>query len=182
MRRAQLEHVLRAASRIAVDSEILVIGSQSIVGAIPEDRLPLAATASIEVDVAFFDDPDDRKADQVDGAIGELSSFHETFGYYAQGVSVSTAVLPEGWRDRLVILETPNTAPGRGYLLEPHDCVVAKLVAGREKDYAFAAALIESGLIDPSVVDERIGLLDVPPVAQKRMRAWIACYIDSAPG
>ncbi|WP_205861721.1 type II toxin-antitoxin system RelE family toxin, partial [Planosporangium flavigriseum] len=43
-------------------------GSQSVLGAIPEDRLPPAATASIEVDVAFFDDPGDRKADQVDGA------------------------------------------------------------------------------------------------------------------
>ncbi len=96
-----------------------VIGSQSILGAIPEDKLPLAATASIEVDIAFLDDPDERKADQVDGAIGELSPFHETFGYYAQGVSVSTAVLPDGWRDRLIVVENASTAPGRGYLLEP---------------------------------------------------------------
>ncbi len=48
MRRAQLEHVLRAASQIADDPNVLVIGSQSVLGAIPEDRLPLAATASIE--------------------------------------------------------------------------------------------------------------------------------------
>ncbi len=51
-----------------------------MLGVIPEDRLPPAATASIEVDAAFFNDPDDRKADLVDGAIGELSAFHETFG------------------------------------------------------------------------------------------------------
>ena len=100
-----------AASQIADDSDVLVIGSQSVLGAIPEDRLPSAATASIEVDVAFFDDPDDRKADRVDGAIGELSPFHETFGYYAQGVSVPTAVLPDGWRDRLVVSRRP--APRR---------------------------------------------------------------------
>jgi hypothetical protein len=37
-----------------------------------------------------------EKADKVDGAIGELSTFHETSGYYAQGVSVSTAILPSG--------------------------------------------------------------------------------------
>ena len=84
-----MEHVLRAASQIAGDPDVLVIGSQSVLGAIPEDRLPLAASASIEVDVTFLDDSDDRKADQVDGAVGELSPFHETFGYYAQGVSVS---------------------------------------------------------------------------------------------
>ncbi len=32
----------------------------------------LEATMSIEADLAFFDDPADKKADQVDGAIGEL--------------------------------------------------------------------------------------------------------------
>lgn len=174
MRREQLEHVLRAASQIADDRDVLIIGSQSVLGSIPEDRLPPEATASIEVDVAFFDDPDDRKADQVDGAIGELSPFHETFGYYAQGVGVSTAALPEGWRDRLVLVETPSTAPGRGYLLDPHDCVVSKLVAGREKDYLFAAALIEHRLIDPDVLTERASMVQVSALVIERVRNWIA--------
>jgi len=57
-------------------------------------------------------------------------------GYYAQGVSVSTATVPEGWRDRLVLVESRSTQPGRGYALEPHDCVVSKLVAGRDKDHS----------------------------------------------
>jgi hypothetical protein len=174
VRREHLEHVLRAASQIADDPDVLVIGSQSVLGALPEERLPPAATASIEVDVAFFDDPDDRKADRVDGAIGELSDFHETFGYYAQGVSVSTAVLPDGWRDRLVVVDTASTAPGRGYLLDPHDCVVSKLVAGREKDYAFAAALIQSHLIDPGLVAERIETVEVSQALRQRLRNWIA--------
>jgi hypothetical protein len=177
MRREQLEHVLRAAAQVADEREVLVIGSQSILGAIPEERLPAAATASIEVDVAFFDDPDDRKADQVDGAIGELSPFHETFGYYAQGVSVSTAVLPAGWRDRLVLVETPGTRPGRGYLLDPHDCVVSKLVAGREKDYLFARALIDNELIDPVVIAERVETVPVAAPVLTRLRSWIGYYL-----
>jgi hypothetical protein len=175
--REQLEHVLRAASQIADDPDILVIGSQSVLGAIAEERLPLAATASMEVDVAFFDDPEDRKADQVDGAIGELSAFHETFGYYAQGVSVSTAVLPAGWRDRLIRVETESTAPGRGYLLEPHDCVVSKLVAGREKDHAFAGALIRNRLVDPEAIATRIETVDVVGAVRERLRSWIAAYL-----
>ena len=51
MRREQLEHVLRAASQMADDPDVFVIGSQSILAAIPEDRLPREATASMEVDV-----------------------------------------------------------------------------------------------------------------------------------
>jgi hypothetical protein len=174
MKRAQLEHVLRAASQIAGDRDVLVIGSPSVLGAIPEERLPPAATASIEVDVAFFDDPGDHKADQVDGAIGQLSIFHETFGYYAQGVSLSTAALPAGWRDRLVRVETSSTAPGRGFLLDPHDCVVSKLVAGREKDYAFAHALIDQHLIDPAVLAERAETVEVSEALRQRLRSWIA--------
>ena len=102
MNREQLAHVLRAASGIVDDPDILVIGSQSLLASYDEEELPLAATTSMEVDLAYFDDADDLKADIVDGAIGELSPFHESFGYYAQGVSVRTAVLPTGWRDRVI--------------------------------------------------------------------------------
>ncbi|MFI6241882.1 DUF6036 family nucleotidyltransferase [Micromonospora sp. NPDC050795] len=180
MRLEQLEHVLRSACQIVGDSNVLVIGSQSVLGAISESRLPLEATASMEVDVAFFDDPQDRKADQVDGAIGEFSPFHEMNGYYAQGVSVSTAVLPDGWRDRLVLVESQSTQPGRGYTLEPHDCVVSKLVAGREKDHAFADALIRAKLVNPAVVAERIEMVQVHPLVLKRLRDWIAMYLPAA--
>ena len=174
MNRDQLEHVLRAASTIADERDVLVIGSQAILGSLPEDRLPTEATASIEADVAFFDDADDEKADRVDGAIGELSQFHETFGYYAQGVSVSTAVLPRGWRARLVVLDNANTAPGRGLCLEPHDCVISKLVAGRDKDVRFAAALVRAGLIDPTLLRTRIDLLeDVDPAVTATMTALV---------
>ncbi len=92
MRREQLEHVLRAACSVVDGDTALVIGSQAILASFPDDVLPPAVARSIEVDVAFFDDPGEEKAELVDAAIGELSRFHETFGYYAQGVSVTTAV------------------------------------------------------------------------------------------
>jgi hypothetical protein len=91
VRREQLEHVLRAACTIVQADAALVFGSQAILGSFTEDVLPEAAVRSVEVDVTFFDDPAEERSDQVDGAIGELSQFHETFGYYAQGVSVTTA-------------------------------------------------------------------------------------------
>jgi hypothetical protein len=84
--------------------------------------------------------------------------------------------VPDGWRDRLVVVETASTAPGRGYAIDPHDCVVSKLVAGREKDFAFAAALIQSQLIDPAVVAERIETVDVSPALRQRLRSWIASH------
>jgi hypothetical protein len=172
--REQLAHVLRAASAIADDPDVLVIGSQSVLGSFGEEDLPFEATASIEVDIAFFGDPDDAKSDLVDGAIGELSSFHETFGYYAQGVSVTTAVLPEGWRDRVVTFANSSTAPGRGLCLDPHDCVVSKLVAGREKDLSFARALVREGIISLAILAERVETVATHQLVIERVKDWIA--------
>ena len=172
MTREQLAHALRCASRIADIRDVLVIGSQSILGSYSENELPLEATGSTEVDIAFIDDPDD-KSGLVDGAIGEFSDFHHEFGYYLQGVSVRTAVLPEGWRDRLVIYETPQTKPGRGLCLEPHDCILAKLVRFDEKDQNFAVALVKAGLIDLDTLAERVETLPSHPANIERIQEWI---------
>lgn len=183
MNRAQLEHVLRAAATIVDDPDLLVIGSQAVLGAFADDRLPVEATTSIEADLAFFDDPDGSKADRVDGAIGELSRFHETFGYYAQGVSVATAVLPAGWEERTVGFATPGAAPARARCLEPHDCVFAKLVAGREKDRAFAAALIREGLVEPEMLVARVRALSgVAAGSIDRMEAWVRRQVGPPSG
>lgn len=72
-------------SHIVGEQDIVVIGSQSILGSSTDRELPDPAIASIEADLAFFDDPDNTKSDEVDGAIGEDSQFHATFGYYGQG-------------------------------------------------------------------------------------------------
>ena len=169
MKRSELAHVLRAASAITDDPRILVIGSQAILASFGEADLPETATRSIEVDVAFFDDPDEAKSDAVDGAIGELSRFHEAFGVYGQGVGISTAVLPNGWDQRLVPFDDPEAEPSRAVCLEPHDLVVSKLVAGREKDLEFARALVEAGFVDITELEARAALLRVIPAVRRRV-------------
>lgn len=173
MNREQLAHVLRAAAQIAEDPDILVIGSQAILATYGEEVLPPEATVSVEVDIAFRDDPTESKADRVDGAIGEGSLFHETYAYYAQGVSVSTAVLPSGWEDRVVNYQRIDAAPSRAHCIEAHDLVVSKLVAGREKDVDFATALIAAGLVDTETLLKRAGKLPGPGAVAKRVQASI---------
>jgi hypothetical protein len=173
MKRHELAHILRSASVVTDETDVVVIGSQAILGSIPEDRLPDLAVASIEADIAFLDDPNDDKSDRVDGAIGEDSPFHRQNGYYGQGVSVTTATLPNGWRDRVVVLSNSATSPARGLCLEPHDLVISKLVAGREKDFSFAAALLLADLVDAGVLLERADALDVVPAVRRRVTDWI---------
>ena len=94
MRRSELEHLIRAAGRIAGERELIVIGSQSVLGQFPD--APVALLMSMEVDIYPREHPE--LADKVDGAIGEGSAFHTTYGYYAQGVGPETATLPKGWQ------------------------------------------------------------------------------------
>lgn len=175
MNRAQLAHILRAASRIAEDNDVLVVGSQSILGSRDEDELPAEATASMEADIAFLDDQDRAKADEVEGGIGEFSMFHEQFGYYAEGIHIDTVALPDGWRDRLVRPDLPDAEPARAAFLEPHDLVVSKLAAGRPKDLAFAFALVRAALIDVDVLAERISAMPagVHQSVIDRLIGWI---------
>lgn len=105
MNRDQLEHLIRAAAVIAADSEIVVFGSQAILGQFPD--APESMRVSVEADLFPLHHPE--RADVIDGSIGELSPFHETFGYYAHGVAEETARLPVAWRERLVVVENANT-------------------------------------------------------------------------
>jgi hypothetical protein len=174
VRRAELEHVLRAASQVLGERNLLVIGSAAILGTYPESMLPPDATRSDEADLASFDDNDRAKATRIDGAIGELSPFHAEFGYYGQGVGLTTAKLAPGWRERLVRYRNRNTAPGVGLCLERHDCVASKLAAFREKDREFAAALIEARLVDRRVIAERVSqIMDMDPRLRARVQAWL---------
>jgi len=148
----------------------VVIGSQAILGSSGEDELPLEAVFSMEADIAFRDDPDERLSDAVDAAIGEGSLFHSMYSYYAQGVSAGTATLPAGWESRAIAYERPDAEPSRAVCLERHDLVVSKLVAGREKDRDFATALIAAGLVDPATLHERAAELALPGGTIRRVR------------
>lgn len=167
MTRDQLEHIIRASASIAGDDEIIVIGSQSILAQFP--HAPAALLVSVEADVYPRNRPE--RWEVIDGAIGEGSPFHTTFGYYAQGVGEETAILPEGWKLRLVPVRGPGTRGATGLCLEVHDLVVSKLVAGREKDDRFVRAAIEHGLVERDTLVERI--------ARTRMDARVRDAIDA---
>lgn len=155
MDRSALEHVLRAASAISNEREFVIIGSQAVLGQFP--NAPDALLVSMEVDLYARSAPE--KSDLIDGAIGELSAFHQTFGYYAHGVDETTATLPSGWAERLVPVRSENTGGATGWCLEVHDLAISKLAAGRERDIDFLQVLVREGMVDLNVLRDRLGTL-----------------------
>jgi hypothetical protein len=174
VKRAEFEHAIRAAAAVLGVRELLVIGSQALHASVA-GALPPEASRSVEVDVAaLHGDPDGRMADLVDGSIGEASMFHATFGYYAQGVVETTAVLPSGWRRRLIRFETPGTNGVVAWCLEPHDLWVSKAIAGRPKDLEFCRALVKRTLVEGRRLRQRLGKVDG---LDPRVRAAVAAEV-----
>ncbi|MCP4431918.1 MAG: hypothetical protein GY806_13130 [Gammaproteobacteria bacterium] len=172
MNKVQFEHAIHAAGAILGDNEVLVIGSQAIHASI--DYKLEEAERSIEVDVSSLNDADGSKADLIDGSIGELSIFQDTFGYYAQGVTPQTATLPDGWRDRLIPYLRPGTNGVTALCLEPHDLWLSKAVAARPKDKEYCRALMERGLVDEKTLRQRLEMVeDLSPVVRKQVSGFI---------
>jgi hypothetical protein len=166
MNRLELEHIIRAAAGNADTDEIVVIGSQAILGTISEP--PPELCESIEADVYPKANP--ASAILIDGAIGEGSLFHKTFGYYAHGVAEDTAVLPVGAAERMVPVCNENTRGVTGWCLEAHDLAVSKLAAGREKDLAFVAALLKHGLVCEQTLQDRLAAIPNPQKVEMAAR------------
>ena len=170
MKKSQLDHVLRAARRITGDTEFIIIGSQSLHASCPD--VPDTILMSIEVDL-IAKNAHDRT--EWLNAIGVDSPFHESFGYYADPVDETTAVVPQGWKDRLVQLGPGDTDGATGLCLDPHDLAIAKYAARREKDVVFNRELARLGIVRS---DKLLDLLAGMPVTDDRKRA-IRGYIKA---
>jgi hypothetical protein len=181
MRRAEIEEAIAVACKITRQREVYVIGSQAILGSYTEDELPPLTTASVEVDIApAVDIMDGLVATLMEADYGEDSSWHAEHGWYIQGVERGTAVLPDGWEDRLVELRPAESKKIRGLCLSPYDLCVAKLARLDTRDQEFVDSLIDAELIDPHrlrsfvdrVPDSEISRYDGAK-SQTTIRQWV---------
>jgi hypothetical protein len=170
MKRSELEHILRACKGTTGETEFIVIGSQAILGRHPD--APRVLRKSMELDVYPKFRPD--LSEHLAGNLGELSLFHQTHGIWVDGVEPTTATLPGGWEERLVKVCNENTGGAIGWCLDPHDIAYSKLVARREKDIAFVAALIRHKLVKPSKVEVLIATAD-SALGERLAGAWAIC-------
>jgi hypothetical protein len=169
MNREDLEHIIRAAADVTDQYEFVILGSQSILGSVPNPE-PVF-TMSAEADIYPLQAPE--LADKIDGALGEGSQFHDHNGYYAQGVGPETAILPDGWMNRVHRVQNAATNDRVGYCLDVADLFMSKAAAGRDKDRVFCMALLQHGYVKPS---QWVAVVDVMPLVaegQRRLRARI---------
>jgi hypothetical protein len=175
MTREELEHIIRASGEVTGQYEFMIVGSQSILGSVPN---PAAVfTMSAEADIYPLQAPE--LAEQIEGALGEGSRFHETYGYYAQGVGPETAVLPAGWRDRVHRVQNAATNDRVGYCLDVVDLFLSKAAASRDKDRDFCMALLQHGHVKPAQALRLVDAMPLDDVQQRRLRATIHRWVKA---
>lgn len=152
MTREQLEHVIRAAAAVTNERSFVVIGSQAVLLPYPDAHADLLVSRELDLYPAMAPE----KSDLIEGAIGALSQFDETFGYYADGVGPDTAVMPTDWMDRASLHYL-----GDATVICPdmHDLAVSKCVAQRPKDARFIGVMLKEGMISLSTLEQRIAQL-----------------------
>lgn len=169
MEREELEHLIRAAGEVTREYEFIIIGSQSILGPIPNPHPELKM--SMEADMYPRNAPD--KSVLIEGALGEGSRFHDTHRYYAQGVGPDTPTLPDGWEQRLHRVQTSATDLKVGYCLDVIDLFMSKAFANRPKDRDFNMALLQHGYVNLSDALNMVPLMPVGEQNKRELRARV---------
>ena len=173
MRKSDFDHVIAAAAAITGEDEIVVIGSQAILGSVAEP--PEELVRSIEADLYPRADP--AKAEEIDGAIGDGSHFQSTYGFYAHGVGPETAKAPAGWEDRLVRVEVARRPGEDGTVvalcLEPHDLILAKCAAGRERDWTFAEVALRAEIVELPRLLAAVEEMPLDSLGRRHVRAML---------
>ncbi|MCX2863728.1 hypothetical protein OOZ63_18015 [Paucibacter sp. PLA-PC-4] len=175
MTREELEHIIRASGDVTDQYEFMIVGSQSILGPVPNPEAIF--TMSAEADIYPLNAPE--LADKIEGALGEGSQFHETFGYYAQGVGPETAVLPDGWLNRVHRVQNSATNDRVGYCLDVIDLFMSKAAAARDKDRDFCMALLQHGYVKPAQALELVATMPLDDPERRRLRATIRRWVKA---
>jgi hypothetical protein len=172
---ADLDRAIRSLAEHFKDDAVIVIGSQAALVGWPSTPDEMRDTPEIDMYVAHVRQWEEANSglnghvefdekrigeiahDEVSGYFGEGTSFHQTYGFYIDGVSPRTAALPDGWEKRAVFREVKN---GEATIIAIAPCVedlaVSKLRRHADKDIDWIEACIASRGLDLQKVAEGI--------------------------
>lgn len=176
--------VIALATEFRTD-KVFIIGSQAILLACPE--APAALTTSPEIDAypanAKIWEIEEKKrvpelageaSEHIHAIFGEGSQFHQTHGFYIDGVDENTAKLPKDWNSRAIVkhLEVDGrivtaVAPA------PEDVIVSKLARLDPKDIAFIEAFHAVRPLDVGVIEQRIAISNFDHAVAERAISYI---------
>ena len=164
----QVFRLVHAARELTKHRELVVIGSNSVLGLAETTSIPAAMSMSIDLDSYLKNDPG-WTGDLV-AALGENSEFHRREGFFLDMVSPHLPTLPEGWQGRLMPVRRDGAT---AWFIDPDDAAISKYARGEPRDQRWIRAGIEAGIVSLPKVKALLGrtsFLDAEEDAGARMR------------
>ena len=149
-----LDHLFKmfaVARDLTGHSDYVVVGSLSVLGLGDDNPIPADMTVSNDIDC--FTKADPERILDVQAALGADSPFHVKNGYYLDPVSPSLPSLPEGWEDRMNMIERDGI---RVWFLEPNDAAMSKYARGERRDQRWIRSGAVNGLVSLPTVNARL--------------------------
>lgn len=178
-----VDDLLRVVRALAYEFDtdtVFVVGSQAILASMPDAPEPARASPEIDAfpaNARIWEIEEAQRlndgvlpiaSEHIDGLFGQGSPFHQTHGFYIDGVDETTAKLPRGWQMRAVTLR--DEVAGRtvfGVAPDTEDLIASKRLDPRDK--VFVEAIHAHRPLDLDLVERRI--LDIsqtePPIRQR---------------
>ena len=149
MNREQLHALLVQARARVQHTEFVIVGSLAILGTV--GKPPSTMVMSIDVDTYLKNDP--QRTGELVEALGQGSAFEDEFGYYLDPVSPNLPSFPEGWQDRLVLLDFGDI---QAFFVDANDVAVSKYMRGEERDLRWLRAGLKDKLLNMDIIERRI--------------------------
>jgi hypothetical protein len=159
-----IDDLHRAVRSLAVhfDTDVVVIvGSQSVLLEWPDAPVLMRTSGEIDAYPGNIRDweaknPGDLASEEINVLFGWGSQFHDTFGFYIDGVDETTAKLPPDWQARAIMIDVDAHGKRVTALAPcPEDMVCAKLNRLVDKDRAYIEARHRARPLDFGVIRER---------------------------
>jgi len=176
-----LMQLLVAAQQLCGHRDYVVMGSLSVLGMAQVEAIPLDMTLSIDADCYTLADP--PRIFDLAMLLGEGSAYHQQHGVYLDPVSPHLPTLPQGWAQRLILIEHP---PVMAHCLEANDAAISKLARGEPRDLRWVRAGLRASLITMPTLRLRARqttfLDEAEQRATLRRLEALAAEIKSTPG
>lgn len=150
----KLDDALRLAAevhRLTGHKELVVIGSNAVLGVAPHTPIPAEMSMSADLDAYLRHDPD--RTGSLVAHLGEDSEFHRRTGTFLDVVGPGLVTAPDGWETRMIAVTREAL---RLWFLDPCDAAVSKLARGEPRDLRWVRAGLEAGIISEPVLRARM--------------------------